>query len=56
MLSIKSQTIIAATAKADLLIKIPKNKPKEKKPTNFIKKAAKYSKSENMIENSLKSE
>ena len=53
ILSIISQTNIAPTAKADRFTRMPKNNPKEKKPTNFIKKATKYSKSETIIANSL---
>ena len=35
MVSAKNQTSMAPTAKADRLIKTPKNKPKEKKPVSF---------------------
>ncbi|MBT5439470.1 MAG: hypothetical protein HOK92_09760, partial [Flavobacteriales bacterium] len=47
------QTTIAPIAKADLFTKIPRNNPKEKNPTSFIKKAKRYSKSEVIIVNSL---
>src|SRR6056297_316337 len=40
-------------AKAERLTKIPKNKQKEKKPTNLKKKAGKNSISEKMMEISL---
>ena len=43
-------------AKADLLIRIPKKRQKEKKATNFKKKAKRNSKSEKIIDTSVKSE
>ena len=47
---------MAPTAKAERFISTPKKRPKEKKATNFTKKAIKYSKSDNMIFSVLKSE
>ena len=41
MLSRINQTTIAPTAKAERFTKMPKNNPKEKKPTSFIKNANK---------------
>ena len=51
--SIRNKIIIAPTANADRLIKIPKNKPKEKNPTSFTKKASKNHISEKIIPTSV---
>ena len=48
-----SQTNIAPMAKADRFTRIPRNKPKEKKPTSLIKKAKIYSNLDTIIANSL---
>lgn len=53
ILSIIYQTKRKPNAKADRFTNIPKNKQKEKKPTNLMKKAKRYSKSENTILNSV---
>ena len=53
MLSIINQTRRNPNAKAERFTNIPKNKQKEKKPTNLIKKARRYSKSEKTILNSV---
>lgn len=47
------QTKRNPSAKADRFTSIPKNKQKEKKATNFIKKARRYSKSEKTMLSSV---
>src|SRR5690606_18804193 len=47
--STNCQTNRNPRAKADRFTKIPKNKQNEKKPTNLMKKAKRYSKSEKII-------
>ena len=56
MLSTINHTTIAPTANAERFTSIPKNNPKEKKPTSLMKKASKNSNLEKIILNSLKSE
>ncbi len=48
-----NQTTIVPTANAALFTRIPKKSPIEKKPTSFVKKATKYSRSVKIIDNSL---
>ena len=51
--SIIFQTNRNPSANAERLTNIPKNRQKEKKPTNFMKYANKYSKSEKIMPNSV---